>query len=548
MDPVEELDVEVSRVEAELGTNGNSGQQCLPAAAENVNLSIKRTISDLFNPPSHLESIRRRLFEMKEKVELTVDEWKLYWPYVDNVWCRTQTRRLVTVGSPYETDYYACRLHRATYEPDPKRATDESKPKRKKQKREGGTCQMRLKVVRFHGMYQSYTIMLVGDCKEHTHDLDYIDKIKRNTVVMEIARREVMKGYMLLSVFALMKEDEKKLVMAGGRYLSKNDISNTTAAWRHEHPTELVCHEFYQFEKGKGVVKKPNCRLPSILESGDTSTSPELPSNTIQFPLESRTFLENYLPHPLNTRDHNLPWVTLTYATSMDSALTLAPGMQTILSGPESKAMTHYLRSRHDAILVGVGTAVADDPGLNCRLAGVGGYGGIGWDGQPRPVIVDPSARWLLTHDSRILKTVRDGKGRAPWMVISPGANVAPQRIGLLKQYGGTYLGLLDYNPGGRLRWEAILQALGAQGIKSVMIEGGGVVLNELLNPEYAAFIDSVIVTVAPTYLGRGGVVVSPERRLDDAGKPRAALRFTDVKWQPLGEDVVMCGKLKSPS
>lgn len=547
MDQAEGLDVKVPGVEAELGTNGNNGQQGSPAAAENVNLSSMRNMSDLFNPPPHLESVRRRLFEIKDKVELKVDEWKLYWPYVDNVWCRTQTRKQDTGRSPYETDYYACRLHRPTYEPDPKRVIDESKPKRKKQRREGGTCQMRIKVVLFHGMCKSYTISRVGDCGEHTHDLDYIDKIKRNTVVMEIARSEIMKGYMLSSVFTLMKEDEKKLGMAGGRYLSKNDISNTSAAWRHEHPTDSVCHEFYQIEKGKGIVRKPGCRLPFELEGGDTSTRPESPSNTIHFPVESRTFLEKYLPQLSNTKDHNLPWVTLTYATSMDSALTLAPGTQTILSGPESKAMTHYLRSRHDAILVGVGTAVADDPGLNCRLAGVGGYGGIGWDGQPRPVIVDPSGRWELTHNTRILKTVKDGKGRAPWIVIAPGANVEPQRIDLLKEYGGTYLGLLDYDPRGRFSWEAILQALSAQGIKSVMIEGGGAVINELLVPDYAAFIDSVIVTVAPTYLGRGGVVVSPQRRLDEGGRPKAALSFTDVKWQPLGEDVVMCGKLKSP-
>ena len=550
MDQAEGLegDGEGTGVAVGLATNGNTGQQESPAAGGDVNLSSMRNMSDLFNPPPHLESVRRRLFEVKEKVELTVDEWKLYWPYVDNVWCKTQSRRLDTVRSPYETHYYACRLHRATYEPDPKRVIDESKPKRKKQRREGGTCQIRLKVVLFHGICQSYTITQVGDCKEHTHDLDYIDKVKRNTVIMEIVRSEVMKGYVLPSVFALMNEDAKKLATAGGRYLSRSDMSNASAAWRHEHPTELVCHEFYKFEKGKGILKKPDFRLPSILENRGPSTSPELPSDTIYFPIESRTFLEKYLPQSPETGDTKLPWVTLTYATSMDSALSLAPGMQTILSGPESKAMTHFLRSRHDAILVGVGTAVADDPGLNCRLAGVGGYGGIGWDGQPRPVIVDPSARWLLTPQSRILKNVKDGKGRAPWMVITPGAGVQPERIEMLKHYGGTYLGLLDYSPGRRFRWEGILQALGAQGIRSVMIEGGGAVLNELLNPEYAAFIDSVIVTIAPTYLGRGGVVVSPERRTDETGSFRAAVKFTDVKWQPLGEDVVMCGKLQSPS
>ncbi|KAI9853417.1 MAG: 2,5-diamino-6-(ribosylamino)-4(3H)-pyrimidinone 5'-phosphate reductase [Pleopsidium flavum] len=375
-----------------------------------------------------------------------------------------------------------------------------------------------------------------------------MDKVKRNSVVMDIAKSEVMKGYMSSSVVTLMKESEKKLAIAGGQHLSRNDVSNTSAAWRQEHPGELVCHEGYEFVKGKGFVKKDDWCLQSILGSPDPSKDTQPPANTLHFPIESHSFLQSYLPCSLDTRDPSLPWVTLTYATSMDSALTLAPGTQTILSGPESKAMTHFLRSRHDAILVGVGTAVADDPGLNCRIAGVGGYGGLGWEGQPRPVIVDPSGRWMLTPNSRILKTVKEGKGRAPWIVIAPGANVAPNRIEMLKQFGGTYLGLLDYNVRGRFRWEAILKALAAGGIKSLMIEGGGTVINELLNSEYADFIDSVIVTVAPTYLGRGGVVVSPERRVDGAGRPKAALRFRDVKWQPLGEDVVMCGKVKAPS
>lgn len=63
----------------------------------------------------------------------------------------------------------------------------------------------------------------------------------------------------------------------------------------------------------------------------------------------------------------DLPFVTLTYATSLDSRISAAPGVQTIISHPETKTMTHYIRYHHDAILVGVGTVLADDPGLNCR-------------------------------------------------------------------------------------------------------------------------------------------------------------------------------------
>ena len=95
------------------------------------------------------------------------------------------------------------------------------------------------------------------------------------------------------------------------------------------------------------------------------------------YPEKDRGFLEPYIPAPnRQPRDATLPFVTLTFATSLDSALSLAPGAQTALSGPQSKAMTHYLRSRHDGIMVGVGTAIADNPSLNCRIRGIGGYGG----------------------------------------------------------------------------------------------------------------------------------------------------------------------------
>jgi 2,5-diamino-6-(ribosylamino)-4(3H)-pyrimidinone 5'-phosphate reductase len=80
--------------------------------------------------------------------------------------------------------------------------------------------------------------------------------------------------------------------------------------------------------------------------------------------------------------------------------------------------------------------------------------------------------------------------------------------------------------------------------LKSVMIEAGGDVINSLLIPEYLSVISSVIVTIAPTWLGEGGVVVSRQRRLDD-GKPIAAARLDHVVWQQFGEDIVLCGKVK---
>ncbi|KAL8774549.1 MAG: hypothetical protein Q9209_000922 [Squamulea sp. 1 TL-2023] len=510
-----------------------------------------RNIRDLFNPPRNIASIRQRLFDVAEKIELRKDEFDLYWPYVDNVWVRQHRAGSDKTGL-YKTDYYACRLQRPTYTP---KAVDKPRPEgtptRKKQIREGGKCHMKLKIVRYEGGFQSVTINQLGDKTQHLHDLDTMDRIKRTTVLMDIARSEVMNGYMPASVYAVMSEDENRLAASGGRHLNRNDIRNASQVWRQQQKDPLRVHEGYKYDHGNGIVREKGA-IPLVqrvvnAEVVDPALAyyADLPPNTLRFPEGHSAFLDPYLP-PTNAAisEVGLPHVTLTYATSMDSSLSLAPGIQTVLSGPHSKAMTHYLRSKHDAILVGVRTALADDPALNCRLEGVGGYGGLGWEGQPRPVVIDPGARWLLTPQTRVIRTVSEGKGKGPWIIIAPGLNMDPNRIEMLKYYGGKYLGLSDFDQRWRLRWEAILRALAMEGIRSVMIEGGGMVINELLRPEHSNLVSSVVVTVAPTYLGQGGVTISPAPKLDADRRPQPALRFKDVRWQSFGEDAVMCGRI----
>jgi 2,5-diamino-6-(ribosylamino)-4(3H)-pyrimidinone 5'-phosphate reductase len=194
--------------------------------------------------------------------------------------------------------------------------------------------------------------------------------------------------------------------------------------------------------------------------------------------------------------------------------------------------MTHYLRSQHDAILVGVGTAVADDPGLNCRIAGAE-------ESQPRPVILDPKARWEVEEASKVIRLAKAGKGKGPWVVVCRGVEVDEGRKRVLEAVGGGYLVCGEDGLKG-LEWEAVLHLLGRRGIKSVMVEGGGKVINSLLGRENIGFVNSLIVTIAPTWLGQGGVVVSPDR---EEGEEQSAVgRLRGVRWCPLGEDVVLCG------
>ncbi|KAI5206778.1 putative riboflavin biosynthesis protein Rib7 [Aureobasidium subglaciale] len=166
--------------------------------------------------------------------------------------------------------------------------------------------------------------------------------------------------------------------------------------------------------------------------------------------------------------------------------------------------MTHYLRCKHDAIMIGVGTAIADDPSLNCRIQGVGGYGGKGLIGQPQPVVVDPQGRWQLTSETKVLKLAREGRGKAPWILTSK--TPIAENVKLLEEVGGRYI-VLDsqVSTSGRstIAWLDMLRAVKDKGVESIMIEGGGVIINSLLSADNAELIDSVIVTIAPTWIVR---------------------------------------------
>jgi 2,5-diamino-6-(ribosylamino)-4(3H)-pyrimidinone 5'-phosphate reductase len=243
-----------------------------------------------------------------------------------------------------------------------------------------------------------------------------------------------------------------------------------------------------------------------------------------------QAFLDQYLPEPYDlsqpsgTPDKNdLPFVTLTYACSLDGMIALAPGVRTSLSGPETKSMTHYLRLKHDAILVGAGTAVADAPSLNCR------YPGAGLDSQPRPIVVDPKGRWQA-DGSAVSKLAEEKKGKEPW-IVSLNAGDSGQARRLVVQESGD----------GTMRWEEVLKTLKAQGINSVMIEGGATVINTLL--ARSDLVNSVIVTIAPTWLGQGGLAASPSATTENGQRVNAA-RLRETTWKQFGADAVLCGRL----
>lgn len=216
----------------------------------------------------------------------------------------------------------------------------------------------------------------------------------------------------------------------------------------------------------------------------------------------------------------NRPFVTLSYAQSLDGSITARRGETTAISGPEALRLTHQLRAHHDAILVGIGTVIADDPQLNVRLV-------RGPD--PQPIVVD--SRLRFPSWARLLRE----PGRRPWIVTTELAGRSRQAE---LEAAGARVVRLPSGPDGLVSLSALLGFLGGDdvGIRSLMVEGGATVISHFLAEHLA---DRLVLTIAPMLLG-GLNAVANLGSLNGQALPR----LTKPHYQALGEDVVLFGDL----
>jgi GTP cyclohydrolase II len=210
---------------------------------------------------------------------------------------------------------------------------------------------------------------------------------------------------------------------------------------------------------------------------------------------------------------HSRPLVTLTYAQSLDGCISARPGQATALSCLQSQRMTHEMRAQHDAILVGIGTLLADDPRLNVRLV-------TGAD--PQPVILDSYLRTPLK--ARLLQGQRK-----PWIIASQDAPLAARRP---LQACGAQLVFLPPEDKGRLPLPELLRTLAGMGINSLMVEGGAQVISSFLQ---SRLVDQVVLTIAPRFL-------SGYHALEGAN-PVLLPRLESWESRRYGDDLVLFGR-----
>ena len=211
------------------------------------------------------------------------------------------------------------------------------------------------------------------------------------------------------------------------------------------------------------------------------------------------------------------PQVTLSYAQSLDGSIALQRGQPTAISGPESLRLTHQLRARHDAILVGIGTLLADDPNLNAREV----------EGpDPQPLILDSRLRFPL--DAKVLA----GKMK-PWIFCTPQHDSA-KRAQL--EEAGARVFPIEAAPDGRVALPAFLRQLAQLDLARVMLEGGASLIAGFLAQ---GLVSKAVITIAPIFIGGLKAFEAPI-----SASPNFP-RLHGPQLKQLGDDLILWGAVQ---
>jgi riboflavin-specific deaminase-like protein len=212
------------------------------------------------------------------------------------------------------------------------------------------------------------------------------------------------------------------------------------------------------------------------------------------------------------------PLVTIKIAQTLDGRIATRTGQSQWITSEGARALAHELRATHDAVLVGIGTVLHDNPRLTVRMV----------DGpDPLRVVADTRLRIPLTCYLLAEQPERT------ICLTAPGASAERVRAiegrGARVVYGVTDQAGLDLEDG--------LCRLGQLGIRSVMVEGGSGIVTSLLR---ARLVDRLVVCIAPMILGAGLDAVG-DLGLQDLAK---ALRFQATSIRQLGPDIVFDGQV----
>ena len=210
------------------------------------------------------------------------------------------------------------------------------------------------------------------------------------------------------------------------------------------------------------------------------------------------------------------PYVVIKYAMTMDGKIATRTGDSRWITGEAARQRVHQDRHRYSAIMAGVGTVLADDPLLTCRM-----------EGGKNPVRIICDSHLRTPPDSRVVRTARE----VPTILAA--AAPPPERRKALEDAGCQVWDLPG--PEGRVDLNALMDRLGAQDIDSVLLEGGGALNWAAL---HSGIVQKVQTYIAPKLFG-GTAAKSPIAGLG-VETPAQAVRLVRTTVTQIGEDFLL--------
>ncbi|HZF53006.1 MAG TPA: bifunctional diaminohydroxyphosphoribosylaminopyrimidine deaminase/5-amino-6-(5-phosphoribosylamino)uracil reductase RibD [Polyangiaceae bacterium] len=225
-----------------------------------------------------------------------------------------------------------------------------------------------------------------------------------------------------------------------------------------------------------------------------------------------------------------MPHVSLKLALSLDGRIATRSGASKWVTGPEARTKVQELRAMHDAVAVGIGTAIADDPRLTVRDTALTAYGR-----SPVRIVFDTQLR--LPLHSRLAQTTSEVP---TWVLCGP---EAPEPAEQALADAGCTVVRVPSSAEGRVDMSAALRLLASQGIVSLLVEGGAELAGSLLASRSADELHAFIAPILLGPRGRPGAV-------DWAGPdtPTEAPRIVEPRWELCGRDAYVFGPLSFPS
>ncbi|MEX0645977.1 MAG: bifunctional diaminohydroxyphosphoribosylaminopyrimidine deaminase/5-amino-6-(5-phosphoribosylamino)uracil reductase RibD, partial [Parvularculaceae bacterium] len=221
----------------------------------------------------------------------------------------------------------------------------------------------------------------------------------------------------------------------------------------------------------------------------------------------------------LFSQRQNRPYVVAKFAISLDGKIATRCGDSQWITGPEARARAHELRQSVDAVIVGAGTIIADDPALTARPEGRE-------PAHPLRVVLDSSGR--TKPGAKAYERVGNGA-----LVVTT-ASAGDAQLGAYRAVGAETL-VLSADERGRPELRELLPALKARGLNGVMVEGGGEVFGSFFDD---GLVDEVWAFIAPIVVGGGASAVAGS----GAARIAEAWSLKDVNVETLGRDMLVRG------